>query len=107
MICPYCQHDLDVASMACPRCGAEYPRPGKPFGMAIRTAIAAGVLLTASSMILTNCVLSRLPAGSGSPQAGLHPAVNAKSAEVNALLRKWAQQRQNTDMPLPQPVMTK
>ena len=107
MICPYCQHELDVASMACPRCGAEYPRPGKPFGMAIRTAIAAGVLLTAASMILGNCVLSRIPASDISAQARLQPAANAKSAEVNALLRKWAQQRQNTDMPLPQPVKTK
>ncbi len=107
MICPYCQHELDVASMACPRCGAEYPRPGKPFGMAIRTAIAAGVLLTAASMILGNCVLSRLPTGDGSPQARLQPAPNFRSAEVNALLRKWAQQQQNTELPLPATVRTK
>jgi hypothetical protein len=104
MICPYCQHELDVDSMGCPRCGAEYPRTGGPFGMGIRTAVAAGAMLTVLSLILVDCVINYLPVGNGSPQQTMQAPPNLKSAEVNALLAKWAQHQQNTDLPSPQPL---
>ena len=104
MICPYCQHDLDVDSLSCPRCFAEYPGGSKPFGMSLRKAIAGAVVVTVFSLMLVSCVFSFLPSMSGSPQRQLTPPLNQKSAEVNALLRKWASQQQNTELPLPQAI---
>jgi hypothetical protein len=72
MICPYCQHDLDVQSLSCPRCFAEYPRSGPTFGFGMRISVAAGALLLATSLVLVNCVFTLLPGGS-------HAGVTANS----------------------------
>ena len=107
MICPYCQHDLSVVTMSCPRCGAEYPRAGAPFGFSIRIATAAGAMMVVSSLILVDCVMNYLPGGihSGLPaataQQSIRPPPDLKSPDVNAMLNSWAGHGQYTDQPLP------
>jgi hypothetical protein len=108
MICPYCQHELSVVTMSCPRCGAEYPRSGMPFGMGLRVAAAAGAMMFVSSLILVDCVMNYLPGGSDSSmpamaeQQSIRPPPDMKSPAVSAMLARWAAQQQNADQPLPQ-----
>jgi hypothetical protein len=61
-------------------------------------------MLTLLSMIMVDCVIDYLPDGNGSPQDTYQASPNRKSAEVNAMLAKWAQHQQSTDAALPQPV---
>lgn len=103
MICPYCQHDLDVDSMACPRCGAEYPRGRKPYGVGIRMTVFGVAMMTMISLVLVECVFSGLP-DLNSPQQQLTAPPDFKSAEVQAQLRKWRQGQQNTELPTASPL---
>lgn len=105
MICPFCQHDLDVETLSCPRCHTEFPRSGKPFGFGIRTAAAAFLMMTLMSLILVDCVLNWLPGGpdsllpTGSAQLPNHPLPNMKSPEVNTLMNQWASGQQAVPLP--------
>ncbi len=107
MICPYCQHDLSVVTMSCPRCGAEYPSGGMPFGLNIRVAVAAGAMMLVSSLILVDCVMNYLPGGIHSAvpmataQQSIRPPADMKSPDVSAMLNRWAAHGQYTDQPLP------
>jgi len=107
MICPYCQHELDVATLSCLRCGAEYPRAGRPFGYSIRTAIASGAMLLVFTLILTQCVLVYLPGGKysdlpsgASAQLPIQPLPGLKSPEVMRALARWSSGKQ-ADGPTP------
>jgi hypothetical protein len=107
MICPYCQHDIDVDTLACARCGAAYPRRGLPFGIGLRTLTAAGAMMLLFSVILVDCVLTYLPGGArstislGSPQRPIQPLPGMKSFEVGHMLGNWGASKQNADQPLP------
>ena len=107
MICPFCQHELDVDTMSCPRCGAEYPQRGLPLGVGIRTLIASGAMMLVFSVILVDCVINYLPGGvnstipTGSAQLPIQPVPNLKSNDVNQLLSTWASGTQNTADRLP------
>ena len=95
MICPFCQFELDVDTLSCPRCHAAYPQPAKPFGFRIRTMIAAGSIMVLLGFILVDCVISWLPGGpdslipTGSAQLPIQPLPDMKSAEVSRLLYNW------------------
>jgi hypothetical protein len=110
MICPYCQHDLDVESLSCPRCGAEYPRPGMPFGMGLRTTLAASAMMVVFSLVLVDCVLNYLPGGVnstmpiGSSQLPSQTPPTVKSIDAQQQLDRWAQGQQNTAFAQPQPI---
>ena len=105
MICPYCQHELDVATLSCLRCGAEYPRQGMPFGIGLRTLAAATAMMLVFSVMLVNCVLDYLPGGpnstirSGSPQLASQQLPNLKSSEVGQLLGRWGAGEQESNDP--------
>jgi hypothetical protein len=108
MICPYCQHELDVETMSCLRCGAEYPRRGHGLGMGARAFALTGAMLLVFSVMLVDCVLNHLPGGvdstmpTGSDQLPYQLPPNLKSADVNQLLSRWAAGQQNASQPLPQ-----
>jgi hypothetical protein len=58
MICPFCQHDLNVEEGLCPNCAAVYPRPsGLPFGVKVRTVMVGGVMTLFSVIMLFSCTL--------------------------------------------------
>src|SRR5258708_6551706 len=105
MICPYCQHEIDVDTLECPRCFTPYPRAGMPFGFNLRKMLAASVMMLVFSLILVDCVFNYLPGGvdstipTGSSQLPIQPLPNTKSQEVNALLGRWAAGQQNTSTP--------
>jgi hypothetical protein len=107
MICPYCQHDLEVETLSCPRCFAEYPRTSRPFGFGLRVTAAASAMLFVSTLIVVQCVVAYLPGGKHarlSADAKIFSggtATNFKSAEVNELLARWASHQQNSEMKLP------
>jgi hypothetical protein len=107
MICPYCQHDLEVESLSCPRCFAEYPRPARPFGFGLRLTAAAGAMLFLMTLIVTQCVAVYLPGGShavlpsGSKIFSGTQAPDFRSADVDRELGRWAAHQQNADHPLP------
>jgi hypothetical protein len=107
MICPYCQHEIDVDTLSCPRCHTDYPRSGKPFGFGLRTAVAGTAMLLVCSLILVDCVIDELPGGpdssvpSGSAQLPYQPVPNAKSQEVVQQLQRWTQQQQNGSQAIP------
>jgi hypothetical protein len=99
MICPYCQHDLEVDGLACPRCGAEFERRVAPFGIGLRLAAISGVLLLVFSVMLVDCVLNWLPGGPDSRFATLQQLQAAeppdfRSAAVNGTLTRWSEHEQ-------------
>ncbi len=100
MLCPFCQHELDLSGMRCPRCGAEYPQPGTGagLGMRVRSVAIAGVLLTVLSLIMVECVFSALPGGVGT---GASP--NLKSAEVQRARLMQQHHQQDSQNPAPPP----
>lgn len=95
MICPFCQFDIDVETLECPRCNAAYPHPPRPFGFRIRTMLALGLMMTTMSYILVTCVISWLPGGirslipTGSAQLPIQPMPDLKSADVDQLIYNW------------------
>lgn len=100
MICPYCQHELDVDCPTCPRCGAEYERRGGPFGVGLRVVLASGLMLMLSTLILVDCVLNYLPGGADSPfpataaQAVMHQQPDFRSPDVQRTIDRWEQHEQ-------------
>jgi len=106
MICPYCQHELDVESMSCPRCFAEYPRASRPFGFGLRLTLAATAMMMASSLILVQCVVAYLPGGKYAtiPETSMifsgGTATNRKSPEVEQMLTRWTAHQQNAEQPV-------
>jgi hypothetical protein len=107
MICPYCQHDLDVEAMSCPRCFAEYPRASRPFGFGLRLTFAATAMMMVFSLILVQCVVAYLPGGKydvipeNSAIFSGGTATNRKSPEVEQMLARWAANQQNTEQSIP------
>lgn len=95
MICPFCQADLDPASMSCPRCGASYPVSAGALGLRLRTFAIAFILLLITSLILVECVLHRLPG------SGLTP--DMKSAEARRTLLMLEQHKQASQNEAPPP----
>jgi hypothetical protein len=95
MICPFCQFDLDVETLECPRCHAAYPQPAKPFGFRVRTMVAVGSMMMVMTFLLVDCVMSYLPGwpnstiSTASPQMRQQPYPDLKSVEVNQLLYDW------------------
>jgi hypothetical protein len=95
MICPFCQFELDVETLSCPRCHAAFPQPAKPFGFRIRTMVATGSMLLLLTFMLVECVVSYLPGWPKSQipccsgQLPIQPLPNMKSPEVNALITNW------------------
>ncbi len=100
MLCPFCQHELDLEGMRCPRCGAEYPVSGAGFGLRLRTLAIAGVLMTIVSLIMVDCVLNDLP---GSLAPGASPI--RKSAEVMREMAMRQHHQQDSQNPAPPPPM--
>ena len=118
MICPFCQHELDVEAMACPRCAAAYPRPGMQFRLKLRTLVLSGIMLLAASLTLVTCVLknidsktvvaqciTRTKGGSCaastrqttlSAQSSQFGGTNTKSAELTRMLSMWRKSEQPT-----------
>ena len=88
MICPFCQAELDPATMNCRRCAAAYPTGGAVLGLRFRSVAIAFVLLLVTSLILVNCVLHHLPNGQLTP--------DMKSAEARRMLLMMQQNQQAT-----------
>jgi hypothetical protein len=107
MICPYCQHELEVESLSCPRCFAEYPRASRPFGFGLRLTVAATAMMMVSTLILVQCVVAYLPGGKYAviPDNSMifsgGTATNRKSPEVEKMLARWAAHQQNAEQPIP------
>jgi hypothetical protein len=107
MICPYCQHEIDVGTLACPRCFAEYPRRGMPFGFGLRKAVVSSVMMLVFSILLVQCVFNYLPGGpesgipTGSAQLPIQPLPDLKGYDVQQQLARWANQQQNGGQTIP------
>jgi hypothetical protein len=107
MICPYCQHDLEVETLSCPRCFAEYPQASRPFGFGLRMTAAAAAMMLASSLMVVQCVLPYLPGGTyaaipaNSAIFSGGTATNRKSPEVEKMLARWAGHQQNAEQSIP------
>ena len=106
MLCPFCQYDLNIEEMACPNCGAEFPRGGVWAGLRLRTLAISGGMLILASVILVDCVLNYLPGGRnsgfyapGSPQAALGPGPDLKSPQLQQLLQSWQNNVQPSQNP--------
>jgi hypothetical protein len=97
MICPYCQADLDPATLSCPRCGAAYPgaRGGAVLGTRLRMLGIAFVVLVMPALILVVGVRPALPAGGQAPQA--------RSEGAQRALRMMMQHQQESENPAPPP----
>jgi hypothetical protein len=101
MICPYCQHELEVESLSCPRCLAAYPRAGAPFGTGVRVTVAAGAMMLVASLILVQCVVAYLPGGSHavlSAQSKLFTGTQPpdfRSPDLDRTLGQWAAHQQS------------
>jgi hypothetical protein len=107
MICPYCQHELDVETLSCSRCGAEYPQRGLTFGVGLRTLVAGSAMMLVLSLILIDCVLNYLPGGAdstiptGSAQLPIQPLPDLTSPEIGHMLGNWQAGQQNASQTLP------
>jgi hypothetical protein len=103
MICPHCQNDLDVATMSCPRCGAEYPLPGVGLATRARTVLFAVIATTVLVLILSDCVLKQLTIDPSSHDAKNRafalqygPLLQAKSPEAQRAILMMMQKEQAT-----------
>jgi hypothetical protein len=119
MICPFCQHDLDVEEALCPHCAAALPRhPGMPFRVKMRTLAIGGMMMFTASLILVECVLddiqsqtivpqcSTFSTGGNceirtttlflSPQGSQFGGPDLKGYDLQQLLLQWQQYEQPT-----------
>ena len=95
MICPYCQGELDTATMSCGRCGAAYPASGASLGLRLRGFAIAFVLLLITSLIMVDCVLHNLP------RSGLAPDMRSTGAQRALIMMERHQQATQNQAPPP------
>jgi hypothetical protein len=97
MICPYCQTELDTRDIACPRCGAPLPGNTTSLGRHLRLYAVIGFLTVMLALILSTCILPRLPGGGGGPEA-------YRPDEVQRALQQLQSHQQGNQNPGPQPL---
>lgn len=69
MICPFCQHELNVDAGFCPNCAAETrTHVGMPFGVKLRMLLLGGATLLMTVLVLNECVLSNIQSNTIVPE---------------------------------------